>query len=236
MDYTWGKLEYEKVMKLYMEADILYATKHGVSEALLWAENFRFPSGISERDESGVKSYGGDLASYVCSLHEKEKHLRLNMDRVRRHIPETDPDFFALIKLVSGIPILTTDDFKPNNGKVNGKPMRLRNKYLMMPSVINKLVYELYKGGKVIILPTTESKKNRVTHFSALSWTPKFGKPQGRLIGDTSAPESGTPLNSAEVKELFDTSFGNIYHPTITDISRMKFEVAEEVSWESALL
>ena len=80
-------------MKLYLEADILYATKHGVSEALLWAENFQFPFGISERDENGLNSYGGDLASYVCSLHEKEKHLRLNMDHVRKHIPETDPDF-----------------------------------------------------------------------------------------------------------------------------------------------
>ena len=52
--YSWTilgeKLEFEKVMNLYLEADILYATKHGVSEALLWAENFQFPSGISERD------------------------------------------------------------------------------------------------------------------------------------------------------------------------------------------
>jgi hypothetical protein len=157
---------------------------------------------LAERDENGVKSHGGDLASYVCSVHENEKHLRLNMDRVRKHVPETDPDFFALSKLVNGIPIFTTNAFQPNNGKVNGKPMRLRKKYLMMPSVINKLVYELYKGGKVLILPTAESKKNRVTHFSALSWTPKFGKPQGRLIGDTSAPESWNPFEFSRSKGI----------------------------------
>ena len=88
--------------------------------------------------------------------------------------------------------------------------MKLRTKYLTIPSVINRLVYDLYVKGKVIILPTDIAKDNRTTHFSALSWTTKVGKPQRRLIGDTSATESGTPLNSAEVKDLFDENFGKI--------------------------
>ena len=105
----------------------------------------------------------------------------------------------------------------------------------MMPSVINKLVYELFKEGKVVILPTGLIK-NIKTHYSALSWTTKFGKPQGRLIGDTSATESGTPLNSQEVKEMFDKNFGNIHHPTIVDISRMIYDEAEKIGWENAIL
>jgi len=133
-------------------------------------------------------------------------------------------------------PNFTTTSFKPNNGMVNGKVMKLRKKHLMMPSVINKLVYELYKGGKVVILPTELCKGNRTTHYSALSWTTKFGKPQGRLIGDTSATESGTPLNSYEVKEMFDKNFGNIHHPTIVDIARMVFTEAERIGWENAIL
>jgi hypothetical protein len=119
---------------------------------------------------------------------------------------------------------------------VNGKPMRMRKKHLMMSSVINKLVYELYKGGKVVILPTDVSRENRTTHFSALSWTVKFGKPQGRLIGDTSATESGTPLNSLDVKEMFDKNFGNIHHPTIIEIARIVFDEAERIGWSNAIL
>jgi len=120
-------------------------------------------------------------------------------------------------------PNFTTTSFKPNNGMVNGKVMKLRKKHLMMPSVINKLVYELYKGGKVVILPTELSKGNRTTHYSALSWTTKFGKPQGRLIGDTSATESGIPLNSHEVKEMFDKILKKFHHHTIIEIARLVF-------------
>ncbi|MEI8301616.1 MAG: hypothetical protein WCG10_08435, partial [Chlamydiota bacterium] len=67
-------------------------------------------------------------------------------------------------------------------------------------------------------------------------WTTKFGKPQGRLIGDTSATESGTPLNSHEVKEMFDENFGTIHHPTIVEISRMIYQEAERIGWENAIL
>ena len=134
------------------------------------------------------------------SIHEKDRDIRLNYDRVLKHVTLTDPDYDAIQRPVAGIPVFTPNDFQPNNGIVNGKLMKLRSKYLSMPSVINRLVYELYEKGKVIILPTSIARENRVTHYSALSWTTKVEKPQGRLIGDTSATESGTPLNSIEVK------------------------------------
>ena len=230
------KLNVVEVKRLFSDAKKLCETRHGISEALLWAKDFKLPFDISRRDIDGLKLHGGDLTAYVKSLHKRDEKERFSLDRVEKFVPHTDPDYFALCRLVKGIPIFTTSTFKPNNGMVNGKPMRLRKKHLMMPSVINKLVYELYKGGKVVILPTDVSRENRTTHFSALSWTVKFGKPQGRLIGDTSATESGTPLNSLDVKEMFDKNFGNIHHPTIIEIARMVFDEAERIGWSNAIL
>ena len=237
---TWSilgvKLNFIEVKRLFEDARKLCETKFGISEALIWARDFKLPHDISNRDVEGLKLHGGNLTAYILSLHQKNKEFRLNLSRVKKYVPQTDPDYDSICRLVEGIPIFTTSNFKPNNGIVNGKPMRLRKKHLMMPSVIDKLVYDLYKEGKVVILPTGLSKENRTTHFSALSWTTKFGKPQGRLIGDTSATESGTPLNSHEVKEMFDENFGTIHHPTIVEISRMIYQEADSIGWENAIL
>ena len=109
------------------------------------------------------------ITAYILSLHEKDKKERFSLERVEKLVPHTDPDYNALCRLVKGIPIFTTPSFKPNNGMVNGKVMKLRKKHLMMPSVINKLVYELYKGRRQLSYQLKLSKTNQATHFSALS-------------------------------------------------------------------
>ena len=235
-DLSREELKQDDVHKLYLEAEEICGTKFGIEAALAWAENFELPPEVGIRDHEKLKSYQGCLTSYVNSIHEKDRDIRLNYDRVSKYVPLTDPDYEAIQRLVKGIPIFTPNDFQPNNGIVNGKLMKLRAKYLTMPSVINRLVYELYERGKVIILPTSIARENRVTHYSALSWTTKVGKPQGRLIGDTSATESGTPLNSIEVKILFDENFGNIHHPTIVEIAQMICDVASVEGWENIVL
>jgi hypothetical protein len=110
--------------------------------------DFKKPFDISRRDTDGLEKHQGDLTAYILSLHEKDKKERLSLERVEKLVPHTDPDYNALCRLVKGIPIFTAPSFKPNNGMVNGKVMKLRKKHLMMPSVINKLVYELYKGER----------------------------------------------------------------------------------------
>jgi len=205
-DLSREELKKDDVYSLYLEAEEICGTELGIESALAWADNFEFPPNVGLKDLEKLKSHQGCLISYVKSIHEKDRDIRLNYGRVLKHVPQTDPDYENMKRLVAGIPIFTSDNFQPNNGIVNGKVMKQRKKYLMMPSVINRLVYELYEKGKVIILPTSIAKENRVTHYSALSWTTKVGKPQGRLIGDTSATESGAPLNSIEVKPFLTTA------------------------------
>ena len=229
-------LTYDNVKKLFIEAEDVCGKTLGIAAALTWTNNFVPPADVGLRDLEGVKLHQGCLTSYVKSIHERDKDIRLNHFRVSKHIPASDPDYDAIQRLVDGIPIFTSKTFLPNNGIVNGKKMKLRAKYLTVPSVINRLVYELYEKGKVIILPTDIARDNRITHYSALSWTTKVGKPQGRLIGDTSATESGTPLNSAEVKILFDENFGNIHHPTIAEIAIMICDVSKVVGWDDIIL
>ena len=225
-------LKHDDIRNLFIEAEEVCGKKLGIAAALAWANNFKFPTTVGLRDSESLKSYGGCLTSYVESIHKTNKDVRLSSDRIKKYIPTSDPDYYNLHRLVEGIPIFTSKHFLPNNGE----PMKLRAKYLAMPSVINRLVYELHEAGKVIILPTDTAKENRITYYSALSWTTKVGKPKGRLIGDASATESGTPLNNTEVKNLFDENFGNIHHPTIVEIARMINDVATKEGWENIIL
>jgi hypothetical protein len=100
------KLNVSEVKRLFSDAKKLCETRHGISEALLWAKDFKLPFDISRRDIDGLKLHGGDLTAYVYSLHKRDK----------KFVPHTDPDYIALCRLVKGIPIFTTSTFKPNNG------------------------------------------------------------------------------------------------------------------------
>ena len=166
-DLTGEVLSYDIVRKLFIEAEEVCGKKLGITAALAWANNFEFPPEVGIRDTAGVKSHHGCLTCYVKSIHERDKDIRLNLSRISKLIPTSDPDYDAIQRLVEGIPIFTSETFQPNNGIINGKKMKLRTKYLTMPLVINRLVYDLYAKGKVIILPTDIAKNNRTTHYSA---------------------------------------------------------------------
>jgi len=131
-DLTREELKKDDVYQLYLEAENICGIELGIDAALVWADNFKFPPHMGLRDLEKLKSHQGCLSSYVKSIHEKDRNIRLNYDRVLKHVPISDPDYDAIQRLVAGIPIFTPSDFQPNNGIVNGKLMKLRNKYLMM--------------------------------------------------------------------------------------------------------
>jgi hypothetical protein len=157
---------------------------------------------------------------------------RLSLESVDRWVPTTDPDYGRLRDLVSGIPIITAEDFRPN-----GAPPKLRAKYLRMAPAVNKLMYQLYEKDNIIIMPTEKAKQIKGVHFSSTHWALKKGKVWGRPIGDASSSEEGTsPLNSERVKELVKEMWGDIEHPTVEILSAMVQRQAVRVGWENLML
>ena len=91
-----------------------------------------------------------------------------------------------------------------------------------MAPAVNKLMYQLYEKGNIIIIPTETAKLVNGVHFSSTHWALKKGKVSGRPIGNASASEEGaSPLNSERVKELVRDMWGDIEHPTVGFLSEI---------------
>jgi len=222
----------EQVQKLLWEAYKAADKDYGEEEAKGWAEGFTFPPDVGERDARGVDEAGG-LENYV-RLRQAEivaRHGRMDVQRVVEVAGEQDPDFERALALVEGVPIFTSAEFTPN-----GRSPPLRKRYQRMHTVVNRLVYDLYTRGLVIILPTEKALAIPGVHFSMAHWTTKVGTPKGRFLGDVGALETGTPLNCEEVKLQFDEVMGKIEHPTLVMICEKIVEAAEKWGWDELVL
>ena len=222
----------EQVQKMLWEAYRATDEALGEADAIKWADNFSFPEGMAARDAAGLAA-AESLEAYVRHRQQemRAEHGRIDATRVRSVLSEDHPDFSRVLALVEGIPIFTSSEFKPN-----GAPPPLRAKYRRMHSVINKLVYDLYERGLVIVLPTEQAVKIEGIHFSMAHWTTQATKIKGRFLGDVAAAESGTPLNADEVKLEFDAVMGQIEHPTLHDICDRIALAAERWGWEEILI
>ena len=77
------------------------------------------------------------------------------------------------------------------------------------------LLYELHKKGLALILPKDVAAAQGI-HLQNNSWAPKKGKPCGRNVvnaSGVSAPWTGVPLNTDEVKDAAALRWGDIRHP-----------------------
>ena len=206
---------------------------YGEEEALRWANGYRFPAGIGDRDLAALQSHDGNLATYVSDLHVAMALTgRLSEDSIKASVPTSDPDYRTLMNLVAGIPIVTDPTFVPNES-----PPPLRAKYIRMAPCVDKLMSELYAKGLILILPTTAATQIPGIHFSQSHWARKKGKHYGRPIGDASATDHGQiPLNSGNVKAQVDQLWGPIEHPTLSQLSQMVLDQAAASSWEDVVL
>ena len=222
----------EQVQKMLWEAFKATDAALGEADAMRWAEGFEFPRDIAERDLAGLTE-AGSLEEYVRIRQQAIRgiHGRLDEERVRDVVPMEYPEVERVLALAEGLPIFTSTDFRPN-----GQPPPLRSKYVRMKSVVNKLVYDLYERGLVILLPTEEVVRIGGAQFSMAHWTSQATKIKGRFLGDVGAAETGTPLNSEEVKAKFDEVMGQIEHPTLVDICDRIVKAAELWGWEEVVV
>ena len=202
--------------------------KFNIESALGWAENFRFPNDVKYRDLNRLKSLQYKFADLVTEHQRKSSGDRLSIDRIDSMTIQNEWSE-KLRKLVSGVPMLTPPEFVSN--KI---PPRLRHKYLKVEAAVNKLVYEQYTKGNVVILPTNEAMNIDGIHFSSLHWTLQFAKETGRMLAD---PSNGDmPLNTIEAKALVDAEFGMIVHPTIIELIEMILRAVDVLGWHAVLL
>jgi hypothetical protein len=230
--YPSVRVQPEQVQKLLWEAFQTADKTYGEEEAKVWADNFAFPPDIGDRDAQGLAD-AGNLEDYVRQRQAElvTDHGRMDAARVLEVAGDRDPDFERALALVEGVPIFTSREFVPN-----GTAPPLRKRYLRMHTVVNRLVYDLYTRGLVIILPTAQALKIPGVHFSMAHWTTKVGTPKGRFLGDVAAQEAGTPLNSEEVKLQFDAVMGRIEHPTLVAICSKVLAAADKWGWDALVL
>ena len=202
--------------------------KFNSDSALKWADNFSFPSEVRFRDMDKLNSVNCKFTDLVTEHQSKTAGDRLSLARIDSMAIQNEWSD-KLRNLVAGVPMLTPNGFVSNN-----VPPKLRQKYLGVATAVNKLVYEQYTKGNIVILPTEEAIKIEGIHFSSLHWTLQFAKETGRMLAD---PSNGDmPLNTIEAKALVDAEFGKIVHPTIIQLIDMIMRVADELGWHEVVL
>ena len=214
------------VEELICEAFASGCDVYGEKEALEWADDFKFPQNITDRDGVELHNLDYNLVALAKRRQNEIGAKRMSLESIKR-ISSLDPDFDRLKELVEGLRIFVASDFVPNR-----KPPPLRRKYLRVAAAVNKVMMELYDQGLVLFVPTSIAMKIPSVHFSSTHWTTKAGKAKGRPLGDCSNSESGTALNSSEVKALVDAHYGRIEHPTLFELMQMISRQAHRVGRE----
>lgn len=235
---------HQSLPSLISEAIALGSVQYGMKEALDWAKGFKFPYGLGDRDAAVLRSHDYDLTAMITEWQQRMPHSRLSKQSVTTWVPADDIDFKLIMELTDGVPFPVAPDFVPN-----GKPYGLRAKYVQMSSVVNKLLHDLYKKRLCVIVPTSEAVKIkmqfrgtlgliRYLQYSSIHWTTKANQPKGRPLGDSSAAESGQPLNSDAVKAMVDDHFGKITHPTVHSLASMILSHVDDCDgeWDDLVL
>ena len=216
--YPRHSFKREAIEQLIWEAFRSTDDEFGEEEALRWAEGYEFPADIADRDSEKLRAAGGNLAEMTSDRHaEMASAGRLSKERIEAMVPRDDEDYDRLIDLVDGIDIQVADDFVPNTA-----PSELRAKYVRVAPAVNRLMAELHSKGLIFILPTAEAMEIPGIHYSQTHWALKKGKEQGRPIGDVSAKDiGGYALNCDEVADICTERYGEIKHPTLTQLADM---------------
>jgi hypothetical protein len=216
---TDAELVLARVSQICLEASL--------ENALLAAERdaagFIFPSEVIARDSMDLHNAGG-LTRLILAHHERHSQYRFNILACLECFSDDD-EFPVLLPLArSGAVIDTALSFEASPVP-DSPPRRLLQQ---IPHTLAKHVFKLWSEGSVLVLPLSEVSDWPNLHVNNLHWCPKPGTPSGRLLGDCSNREQGSSLNTEEAKLLIQSRYGNLAHPTIVDLIRMIFQVAEE--------
>jgi hypothetical protein len=233
-----GEVDEGDLKALVAEAYEVTDSQYVLRDAIKWGEGFVWPEEVRGRDWQRVLS-AGSLEAAVADRHREMSGDRLSRERVDRWVERTDGDRDRLLGLCGGMNVFVDESFVPN-----GRPPPMRAAYKQAAGAVNKLLLELWEADLVFIIPTCEAVRIPGIHFSPAHWAKKTGKRGGRNIFDSRDDTHGNAINSEGGKERIIQEWGEIEHPTISDLVQMIFEFAEEAkselrdgfAWEEVVL
>ncbi len=195
----------------------LYDEVHGEEAACRWAEGFEWPSDIRTRDTELLSAYDNSLERLTEHHHQAMSSQRLSPERVIEWVDPSDPDYQRILDLAEvGMRVFTHASFQPN-----GKPQQLRTRYIKkVRPAVNKIVHKSWSNGLVFIIPRSIADNLQPPlHYSPMHWTTNAGKPQGRMLIDSSDNSgNGHALNTEEARVQLENYYGTIEHPTLHTI------------------
>jgi hypothetical protein len=204
-----------KAVEAFTVCDQLF----GEQEARDWGSDFRWPTGVRQRDSLLAAVCNWSLTAMAAHTQANQRAHRLSEERVRFWVSTTDPDYDNVMELATeGMHVLTAAEFK-----ANGVVTELRRLYKdRVTLAVNKALCQLWVKQRVFILPMTVIHKLKETvHWSPVHWTKNFGKASGRPLIDTSDSSQGPALNSDEAGQKLEDKYGKIEHPTLETVVDM---------------
>ena len=226
-EHRYDSTTHQRMVALASEAFRIADETYTMADAEEWGDQFIFPADTVAND---LREYIANGESIQAMAEQRIKAFgasRLSNDRtplVEVLLP-TNPETQLLQRLASqGMRLMVDPKFVPNS-RLKVRPP-LRPKYIATKSAVNKLLFtNFYEKGLAVILPLSAlnaGQDKESYHLSPLSWAPKAGTPKGRPIGDCSDGGKGArALNSTHTKTECDRKWGQIKHPTISQIATM---------------
>jgi hypothetical protein len=205
--------------------------------AQAWGNCFVFPNEAVDYQTSLLIKHGYNIASLLAELRVTTAPTRLSHQRIEQFVGTLghrirDPlDLARLHRLADGgVRITTHPNFTPLS-----TPPPLRGKYIETHHAIDRMLFDLYNKGQVLLFRTPHAMRVPGIHFSAQHWATKSGKPQGRAVSDLSNPDTpshqtvnGTTTDEKIwVREQMVLEWGAIHLPSIDDIVLSILEVID---------
>ena len=239
-----------QVQALLTEAHKLACENYGAAAAVEWAGDFTFDHSLLRRDQAQFLATGGSLPD-LARMRQREKYTqRLSVDRIRATFGPlghaatclSQLDYDRLISLaVHGVRIFTAPSFSPCPS-----PAPLRARYIQVQGAIHKMLHQQMLDGTVVVLPLEHAVTIPGIHLrNSQHWTLKKNKPQGRAIADVSNapdPSLDNPLNGATSVDRFavtsacEAAYGEIKHPTLSELALMVLAMADRHGWDDLVL
>ena len=243
-----GTISEDQILTALQQAHIASDGYYSVEHAKQWNTTFEFPAEAIAADAALLDSCGNDFTLMCQTKQSKLAHNRISVQRVLdtfgpqgTKIPGMMlPDFELLLEFArNGITPPVGADFVPQAS--NLPPLRQR--YMTLKHTVNSLLFKQWGDGTMALLPTNEAQKIIGAHFSPQHQADSKGKQEGRVIGDLSGQHDPTytPLNgTADSKDTLRAEiaaqWGEIRHPTVSQLVLMVLTAADVHGWDQLIL
>ena len=234
----------DALQRAHIASDEYYNLKH----AAAYNTTFEFPQEAIDEDMQLWKQCSHDFTLMCKTKQDRLADNRLSEARVRAvfgadgtAIPGMlATDFILLLECgKTGVTPILPEDFQPESKKV--PPLRAR--YITLKHTINSLLFEQWEKSTMILMTTAEAMRIEGAHFSPQHQADSKGKPEGRVIGDLSGqhdpsytPLNGTANSKASLRNQISCKWGEIRHPTISQLIDMVLIAADNHGWEALVL